>query len=80
MLLMKTLLLIWMISLHDGQQPTVQKLEQPEMPSCEAEAKSVHRQLDFKFRPGECGPGGLGCSPPYIVRTGCVTEGGVSNK
>jgi hypothetical protein len=68
----KVFLLIYMISLRDSQQPNVQKLEQPDMPSCQAQAKGVMKELSFKMT-GDCaGPGAM-CSPPYIVRTQCVT-------
>jgi hypothetical protein len=70
---MKTFLLIWMISLHNGQQPTVQKLEQPDIPSCQAQAKAVHQQLDDHGCDKYMRQGAIGCSPAYIVRTSCVT-------
>jgi hypothetical protein len=72
---MKTFLLIWVISLHDGQQPTVQKLEQPDMPSCQAQAKAVMAQLGFDSTGHwlACGKQVSGCSAPYIARTSCLT-------
>ena len=69
---MKTFLLIYMISMHDGQQPTVQKIEQPDMPTCQAQAKSTLEQLSFKMHfTSSCTPNN--CSPPYLVRASCVT-------
>lgn len=72
---MKTFLLIFMISAHDGQQPTVQKIEQPDMASCQTQAQSVKAQLDFK-QSGTCKQPGVFCGVPYIVRTSCVTGTG----
>lgn len=66
---MKTFLLIFMISTHAGQQPTVQRIEQPSMAACQAQAKSTMDQLTFKL---DC-PANASCSPPYIVRTSCVS-------
>jgi hypothetical protein len=64
-----------MISMHDGQQPTVQKIEQPDMATCQAQAKSVQDQLSFK-QTGACRQPGALCTVPYIVRTSCVTGTG----
>jgi hypothetical protein len=63
---MKTYLLIFIISTHAGQQPVVQKLEQPDMASCQTQAKAATEQL----RQHGCG---MGCDPGYVVRTSCVT-------
>jgi uncharacterized protein YoaH (UPF0181 family) len=70
---MKIYLIIYMISLHDQQQPTVERIEQLDMPSCQSQAKSVLEQLRFKFDAPQCRQPGAMCSPPYIVRTICVT-------
>ena len=69
---MKIFLLIFMISTRDGQQPTVQKIEQPDLPSCQVQAKTVLKELSYKMS-AECKQPGVYCSPPYIVRTQCVT-------
>lgn len=62
-------LLIYLISLQAGQQPTVEKIHQSTIAGCEAEGKRVVSQLRH---PG-C-DGVKACTVPYIVRTACVVE------
>lgn len=75
---MKIFLLIFTISTHDGQQPTVEKIEQPSMAACLEQADKTMNYLN-----GIACPNQKGWVPPeheaqicvvsYFVRTTCVT-------
>jgi hypothetical protein len=70
---MKTFLLIFLISLRDGQSPVVEKIEQPNMQTCQQQEAAVAAQLTVK---PNCPKEALSCTPPYIVHTACVTGSG----
>jgi len=66
---MKIFLLILVVSNQAGQQPTIQKIEQPDMATCHVQAKTVREEL----RNHSCDKEPFNCDPGYTVHTSCVT-------
>jgi hypothetical protein len=66
---LKTFLIIVVMQLH-GQQPAIQKIEQPDMPRCQAQARSVEKQMNSGF--GACN-GRSDCAPAQVTRATYVT-------
>jgi hypothetical protein len=65
---MKVFLLILIVSTKAGQQPTTQQILQPDMATCQVQAKVVREEL----RSHGCDKVQF-CDPGYTVHTSCVT-------
>jgi hypothetical protein len=66
---MKIFLLILVVSTKAGQQPTMEQILQPDMATCQAQAKIVREEL----RQHGCDKNPFNCDPGYTVHTSCVT-------
>jgi hypothetical protein len=69
---MKTFLLIWLISTFAGQAPVLERVEEPDMATCQQQAQLIRHQLGVPGNDAALDHPQPGRPLPYLVRTGCV--------